>query len=253
LKKKWLVFSSVAILAVALTTIAFAANPIKLIVNDQEIKPDVSPQIINGRTMVPIRSVAEALGANVQWDAKNNSVKIETKGITQDYINNTPSTLLPCGGSISMGWLTRQNRNVISAYAALNSYLAKKQEDSLSTTNVLMRYEIIDAGVQGGYMDFTNQSAIEMSARLYYSQLSSNQDASVLKFGPGTTNIKPESNYYQDEIFIVQPVGGTIVENNMKNATMGVKGWEINESKTEIVNKQDISEVPILFDVPLPQ
>jgi len=252
-KKKLLIVFGAVFLVVAVATVGFAAIPIKLIVNGQEIKADVPAQLISGRTMVPVRWVAEALGANVEWDAKSNSVKIDTKGITQDYINKTPSTLLPSGGSISMGWLTRQNRNVISAYAALNSYLAKKQTESLSTNNILMRYEIIDAGVLGGYMDFTNQSAIEMSARLYYSQLPNNQDASVLEFGPGTTNIKPESNYYEDAIFIVQPIGGTVVENNMKNATMGIKGWEINEGKTEIVNKQDILEVPILFDLPLPQ
>ncbi|MBE3586356.1 MAG: copper amine oxidase N-terminal domain-containing protein [Thermoanaerobacter sp.] len=39
------------------TTIAFADNPIKLFVNGQEIKPDVPPQLINGRTMVPIKWV----------------------------------------------------------------------------------------------------------------------------------------------------------------------------------------------------
>lgn len=32
---------------------------------------DVSPFIKNGRTMLPIRFVAEALGFNVQWDKKN--------------------------------------------------------------------------------------------------------------------------------------------------------------------------------------
>lgn len=76
MKKKWLVFTGVAILAVALTTVAFADNPIKLFVNGQEIKPDVPPQLINGRTMVPIRWFAEALGADVQWDEQNNAVNI---------------------------------------------------------------------------------------------------------------------------------------------------------------------------------
>lgn len=78
MKKKWLILTGVVILAVALTTVAFAANPIKLIVNGQEIKPDVSPQIINGRTMVPVRWVAEALGADVQWDEHANAVRINS-------------------------------------------------------------------------------------------------------------------------------------------------------------------------------
>gem|GEM_PF-2483839 len=82
-RKKWLIVFGAVFLVVALATVGFAASPIKLIVNGQEIKPDVSPQIINGRTMVPVRSVAEALGADVQWDAKNRQVLIaQPKGST---------------------------------------------------------------------------------------------------------------------------------------------------------------------------
>lgn len=76
MKKKWLVFTGAIILVAALTTAAFATSPIKLIINGQEIKPDVSPQIINGRTMVPIRWVAEAFDADVQWDEQNSTVNI---------------------------------------------------------------------------------------------------------------------------------------------------------------------------------
>lgn len=78
MKKNLLILTGVVILAVALTTVALAANPIKLIVNGQEIKPDVPPQIINGRTMVPVRWVAEALGADVQWDEENKVVWVNT-------------------------------------------------------------------------------------------------------------------------------------------------------------------------------
>lgn len=60
----------------ALTGVALAANPIKLIVNGQEIKPAVLPQISKGATMVPVRWVAEALGAEVNWDSKGKQVII---------------------------------------------------------------------------------------------------------------------------------------------------------------------------------
>jgi len=68
--KKWLIAIGTILLTVALVSMAFAANPIRLYVNGQEINPDVPPQIINGRTMVPVRWVAEALGADVHWDAR---------------------------------------------------------------------------------------------------------------------------------------------------------------------------------------
>jgi hypothetical protein len=41
------------LLTVALATVSFAANPINLIFKGLVIKPDVPPQLINGRTMVP--------------------------------------------------------------------------------------------------------------------------------------------------------------------------------------------------------
>lgn len=75
---KWLVIVGTCILAVTITTAALAASPIKLIVNGREIKPDVAPQLVNGRTMVPVRWLAEALGAQVDWEASTQTVRIAT-------------------------------------------------------------------------------------------------------------------------------------------------------------------------------
>lgn len=65
-------------LFLASTTFAFAADQIKLIVNGKEIQCDVPPQVIDGRTMVPARFLAEALGAKVEWDEARNAVNIIT-------------------------------------------------------------------------------------------------------------------------------------------------------------------------------
>jgi len=40
---------------------------------------DMPPKILNGRTLVPVRAVAEAFDADVDWDNKNRTVIIETK------------------------------------------------------------------------------------------------------------------------------------------------------------------------------
>lgn len=37
---------------------------------------DVAPQIVNDRTLVPIRAVAESLDANVNWNDENRTVEI---------------------------------------------------------------------------------------------------------------------------------------------------------------------------------
>lgn len=68
MKKKAVIAICMVVLLSTFTVMTFAADPLKLIVNGKEIKADVAPQLINGRTMVPIRWVAEALGADVNWD-----------------------------------------------------------------------------------------------------------------------------------------------------------------------------------------
>lgn len=58
--------------------VASALSPVTIYVNGQEVKTDVPAYINQGRTMVPIRFVAEALKAQVDWDAKTRSVSIST-------------------------------------------------------------------------------------------------------------------------------------------------------------------------------
>ncbi|HOQ09731.1 MAG TPA: copper amine oxidase N-terminal domain-containing protein, partial [Syntrophomonadaceae bacterium] len=84
MKKRWLILIAVVVLICGLAAATWADQPIKLVVNGQEIKSDVPPQIIGDRTMVPVRWIAEALGAEVEWDAASRTVIITTKGNTPD-------------------------------------------------------------------------------------------------------------------------------------------------------------------------
>ena len=45
-------------------------------INGKDVPLDVPAQTLNGRTMVPIRFVAEALGADVEWLDKEKTVVI---------------------------------------------------------------------------------------------------------------------------------------------------------------------------------
>lgn len=51
----------------------------KIYLNAQRIYPDVPPQLVGGRTLVPIRVLMEKLGARVDWKAETRSVYI-TRG-----------------------------------------------------------------------------------------------------------------------------------------------------------------------------
>ena len=49
-------------------------------IDNQKVVLDVSPMILNGRTLVPIRFVSEAMGANVEWASDSRIVYITTSG-----------------------------------------------------------------------------------------------------------------------------------------------------------------------------
>ena len=49
-------------------------SEIKILVSDKEIKPETPAYIENGRTMVPLRFISEALGEKVDWKADTKTV-----------------------------------------------------------------------------------------------------------------------------------------------------------------------------------
>ncbi|WP_197139725.1 stalk domain-containing protein [Lysinibacillus sphaericus] len=54
-------------------------------INGQKIALDVAPQIINGRTLVPLRFISEALGAKVDWNNQTKTVSITTYDAAERY------------------------------------------------------------------------------------------------------------------------------------------------------------------------
>lgn len=61
-------------------------NPIA-VKNEKQITLDVPPQIMSGRTLVPLRFVSEALGGRVTWEGDQRTVFIENLELTPQIIN----------------------------------------------------------------------------------------------------------------------------------------------------------------------
>lgn len=61
------------------TTVVMKLNSTDMYVNGKTVKMDVAPAVVDGRTLAPARFVAEAFGANVQWDGANNTVIITSR------------------------------------------------------------------------------------------------------------------------------------------------------------------------------
>lgn len=97
MKKKWSVVAVTFVLLLALTTVAFADKPIELVVNGWVVNTDVAPQLVDGRVMVPVRWVAEALGAKVNWNEATRSVSINKPDLAslQSQVNLLQKALAP--------------------------------------------------------------------------------------------------------------------------------------------------------------
>lgn len=61
-----------------LTKISLIVGEAKIIINDEEKVIDVSPCVIDGRTLVPIRVISEALDMLVEWDGATKTIKISS-------------------------------------------------------------------------------------------------------------------------------------------------------------------------------
>lgn len=61
-----------------LQPLALAQQIVTIFLDGREIRSDVAPVIVNGRTMVPIRAISEGLGLTVDWDADRYRVIISS-------------------------------------------------------------------------------------------------------------------------------------------------------------------------------
>lgn len=58
------------------STVSMTSGDLFFTYNGNKITPDVPQQIIDGRFMLPLRAVSEALNAKVNWDAETKTAEI---------------------------------------------------------------------------------------------------------------------------------------------------------------------------------
>ena len=101
MKKILLLTMAVSLLLCTFTFNVSAQNNLSVYINGKQIQFDVQPQIVNGRTMVPMRMIFEELGAVVEWVQETQTIigkkddttivmQIDNKELS---VNETISTL----------------------------------------------------------------------------------------------------------------------------------------------------------------
>jgi len=70
------------LIIIFLFVLSAQAGAVDVFVNDTEVLFDSKPKIVSDRTMVPMRAVFEAMGAQVSWDDETNTATGTKNGIT---------------------------------------------------------------------------------------------------------------------------------------------------------------------------
>lgn len=101
-------------------TISVIFRGISLVVNGRVIPVEQEPFVYEGRTYVPIRAVAEALGQDVSWDAESNQVRINGRVAVRDV---SAEIVKPCCGddrreAVARGIITNATDKKVLSIAA---------------------------------------------------------------------------------------------------------------------------------------
>lgn len=63
---------------------AMADDDIKVIFNGTQMQFDQPPIIQDGRTLVPVRAIFEAIGAEVEWNSRGQTITATKRNIEKD-------------------------------------------------------------------------------------------------------------------------------------------------------------------------
>ena len=77
-----LIYTMVAIMCLTYIPAMAEETPVTVMVDGEYVKFDVQPTIIEGRTLVPVRAIFEALGAEVEWNGDTRTA-VSSKGDTK--------------------------------------------------------------------------------------------------------------------------------------------------------------------------
>ena len=131
----------VALLVVATLAMACFAQDITVTLNGQAIDfADQAPEIVEGRTLVPLRAIFEALGASVEWDQATKTVTSSMDDVTikltigdNTLYRNDEGVTLDVAAQILNG------RTMVPARAIAEAYGVGVQWDAATRTVVLTK------------------------------------------------------------------------------------------------------------------
>ncbi len=202
-----------AVLLLASTITAMGAEPIRVVLYGEEIVFDVPPQIINSRTMVPLRAIFEALGASVDWNGDTRTVTSVKDDVTVQltiddttmYVNGTAVTLDTPACIVESRTLVPV-RAVSEAFGILVEWYGDKQTVALGSDDGV--YE--DPLFHNGLVVFCQEEAYTYNQK--YGYLNKNGEVAIApRFDGATQFVNGNALVLIDDVWYSIDTNGTIV------------------------------------------
>lgn len=125
LRKTVIVFLFICIIFLSFYSGEVCANQeIHLVINGNAVNSSVSPKVVNGTTLVPIRVIAENLGCKVNWDADTNTVFISSGDIGENNLILNNARLITPSSPLVINGTKYDNGGIIECGDSLSSYSA---------------------------------------------------------------------------------------------------------------------------------
>ena len=81
MKKRIISISLMIVMLFSIMSFATTTEDIGVLIDNSKVEFDVQPQIVNGRTLVPVRAIFESLEMTVGWDSETQTVTGEKEGL----------------------------------------------------------------------------------------------------------------------------------------------------------------------------
>ncbi|MBP1761371.1 MAG: hypothetical protein H6Q64_913 [Firmicutes bacterium] len=139
------------VMVVSFSGYAYADEDVQVRVDGISLDSDVAPIIINDRTMVPLRTIFEELGLNVQWDEKNKTVigtkdniRIElsinnatAKKNGQIIYLNTPAIIIDGRTMVPLRFIAESLECTVTWSSATNSVIINTKQLTYQADNLI--------------------------------------------------------------------------------------------------------------------
>lgn len=207
---------------------------------ESAVSLEVPAQIINGRTMVPLRFVGQTSGYDVLWDDANNSVYVETQNIQLSSIQKQNQTVALCGDLLY--FKTGQSTYKISLGSGESGEVS--QDEVVATAFALHDRDRLPEGVESDYliMDdciyyIANHTNYLMEKSLKTGEIKAINDSWTISFDGAGGKIYYTSADYYDTMSIWPPT-----------KCKGLFSYDVSSGETASLLEGKISEIRVCGD-----